>query len=45
MRKEEESLAWYVFACLAAVLVVIYYFVVLFTVCDDQTQKERKLKQ
>jgi hypothetical protein len=44
-RRDEESLAWYVFACLAVVLVAIYYLVLLFTICDDQTMKERELKE
>lgn len=43
-RKEEENLAWYVFGALAVVLVIIYYLVVLFTICDDQTIKERDMK-
>jgi hypothetical protein len=39
-RNSEESLAWYVFAALAGIIVIIYYFVLIFTLCDEQTQKE-----
>lgn len=27
------------------VLIAIYYLVLLFTICDDQTMKERELKE
>lgn len=35
LRKDEESLAWYVFLCLAIVIVIIYYMVIFFTLCDE----------
>jgi phosphotransferase system glucose/maltose/N-acetylglucosamine-specific IIC component len=44
-RNSEESLAWYVFAVLAGIIVIIYYFVLIFTLCDETTQKEIQLKK
>jgi hypothetical protein len=44
-KKDEETIIWYVLGTLALILCIIYYMVILFTICDADSIKLRELKQ
>lgn len=44
-KKDEETIIWYVLGTLALILCIIYYMVILFTICDADAIRQRELKQ